>query len=87
MEFNEELLTDEGYRRLNALQQYELIAEHCRDIEERIRTAPSHLEARRIADAACARMKEACRSTLVKTALEANVENLIARYWDAQMRE
>jgi hypothetical protein len=82
---NEELLTDEGYRQLNGNQQYELIAAHCRGIEERIRSASSRPEAMRIADAACTQIELTCHSVLIRTALAANVEEMISRYWNTAL--
>ncbi len=78
---NEELLADEGYRQLNGNQQYELIAMHCRGIEERIRTAPSRQEAVLIADTACTEIGRTCHSVLIRSALAAKVEDMISRYW------
>jgi hypothetical protein len=82
MHFNEELLTDERYLRLNGNQQSEHIANHCADIEDRIRSAPSRLEAVRLKELECAKFKQECQSTLVRTALARYVEEMISRYWD-----
>jgi hypothetical protein len=82
MHFNEELLTDERYRQLNGNQQSELVARHCADIEDRIRSAPSRLEALRLKELACSRFKQTCSSVLVRTALTRHVEELISRNWE-----
>jgi hypothetical protein len=82
MHFDEELLTDERYLRLNGNQQSEHIANHCVEIEDRIRLAPSRLEAVRLKELACIKFKQECQSTLVHTALAKYVEELISRYWD-----
>jgi len=82
MYVNEELLTDERFRQLNGNRQSELIADHCADIEDRIRSAPSRLEAMRLKESACTTFEQACPSVLVRTALSRYVEELIVRYWD-----
>ena len=82
MYVNEELLTDERFRQLNGNRQSELIANHCADIEDRIRSAPSRLEAIRLKESTCTRFEKACPSALVRTALSRYVEELISRYWD-----
>jgi len=82
MYLNEELLTDERYMQLNGNRQSELIANHCGDIENRIRSAPSRLEAERLKELACTKFKQECQSMLVRTALTRYVEKLISRYWD-----
>ena len=82
MHFNEELLTDERYLRLTGKQQSEHIANHCAEIEDRIRLAPSRLEAVRLKELTCTKFKQECQSTLVRTALTRYVEELIARHWD-----
>lgn len=79
---NEELLTDERYRQLDENQQSELITKHCADIEDRIRSAPSRLEALRLKESACSGFERACSSALVRTSLASHVEELISRYWD-----
>ncbi len=82
MYLNEELLTDERYIQLNGNRQAELIANHCGDIENRIRSAPSRLEAVRLKELACAKFEQECSSTLVRAALATHVGELISRYWD-----
>jgi hypothetical protein len=82
MHFNEELLTDERYLRLNGNQQSELIGKHCTDIEDRIRSASSRLEAVQIKEMACSEFKKECQSKLVRTALSIHVEDIIIFYWD-----
>jgi hypothetical protein len=84
MHFNEELLTDERYQQLHGNQQSELIANHCGDIEERIRSASSRLEAVHLKELECTKFKQECQSTLVRTALTRYVEEIISRYWDKQ---
>jgi len=81
MDFNEELLTDERFERLNTHRQSELIAEYCSDIEDRIRSASSRLEALRFAESSCTRFEQTCPSALVRKALERHVEKLILQYW------
>ncbi len=81
MEFNEELLTDERFERLNTNRQSELIAEYCADIEDRIHSASSRLEALRLAESSCTRFEQTCLSTLVRKALERHIEGLILQYW------
>jgi hypothetical protein len=82
MYLNEELLTDERYRQLTENRQSELLANHCADIEDRIRSAPSRLEAVRLKEFACNKFGQECPSALVHTALTKYVNDLIARYWD-----
>jgi hypothetical protein len=82
MYMNEELLTDERFRQLNGNRQSELIANHCADMEDRIRSASSRSEAIRLKESTCARFEEACPSALVRTALSRHVEELISHYWD-----
>jgi hypothetical protein len=82
MYINEELLTDKRYQQLHGNKQSELIANHCVDIEDRIRSAPSRLEAVRLKELECAKFKQDCQSTLVRTALARYVEELISCYWD-----
>jgi hypothetical protein len=82
MHFNEELLTDERYLRLNGNQQSEHIANYCTEIEDRIRLAPSRLKAVRLKELECTKFKQECQSSLVRTALTRYVEELISRYWD-----
>jgi hypothetical protein len=83
---NEELLTEERYRRLSGSQQLELITKYCHDIEDRIRSAASRHEAEAIAAEACAGIEEACQSSLIRSALGKNVENLISKYWNVPGR-
>ena len=82
MTFDEELLADNRFLQLNAPRQSEIISIYCVTIEERIRKAPSRLEALRIAESSCGRFKEVCSSTLVQNALERHVEDLILQYWE-----
>jgi hypothetical protein len=82
MMFNEELLTDDRFARLNSTQQYEVIGKHCVDIEERIRTATSRLDAERNSTSACLQFEKECPSMLVRHALTRRVEELLIKYWD-----
>ena len=82
MRFNEELLTDQRYLRSNGNQQSEQIANHCVEIEDRIRLAPSRLEAVRLKELACTKFNQECQSSLVRAALTRYVEELISRHWD-----
>jgi hypothetical protein len=82
MYMNEELLTDERFLRLDANRQSELITEYCADIEDRIRSAPSRLEALRLSESSCTRFEQACPSALLRKALETHIEELILQYWD-----
>jgi len=82
MYFNEELLTDELYLKLNGKQQSGLIANHCADMEYRIRSASSREEAIRLKEMACTTFNQECQSALIRTALIRHVEDLISRYWD-----
>jgi hypothetical protein len=82
MQYIEELLTDERFRQFNEHQQSELIAEHFVGIEDRIRSAPTRLDAMQYKELACTRFEQACPSALLRTALARHVEKLILRYWD-----
>jgi hypothetical protein len=84
MYFNEELLTDELYLKLNGKQQSELIANHCADMEYRIRSAQSREEAIQLKEMACTKFKKECQSTLVRTALIRYIDDLILHYWDSR---
>jgi hypothetical protein len=84
MNYNEELLTDELFLKLNGRQQSELIANHCADMEYRIRSAPSREEAIQLKETACTRFKKECQSTIVLTALLKHVEYLILHYWGSR---
>jgi hypothetical protein len=81
MIFNEELLTDDRFARLNSTQQFDMIAKHCGEIEERIRTASSRIEAERNSTSACVQFEKECPSMLVRHALLRHVEELIVKYW------
>jgi hypothetical protein len=81
MILNEELLTDEGFARFGKQRQSEIIAKHCSEVEERIRTASSRLEAERGSAEACLQFEKECPSMLVRNALASRVEELIAKYW------
>ena len=75
-------IIDGRYWQLNGNQQLELIAKHCVDIEDRIRSAPSRLKALRLKELACSRFEQTCSSALVRAALSKHVEGLISHYWD-----
>ena len=81
MIFNEELLPDDRFAQLNSTQQSEIIANHCAEIEELIRTASSRFEAERISADACLRFENECPSMLVRHALTHRVEEFITKYW------
>jgi hypothetical protein len=82
MIFNEELLTDNRFAQLNRAQQSNIIANHCAEIEERIRNASSRLEAERVLASTCLQFEKECPSMLVRNALTSRMEELIAKYWN-----
>jgi hypothetical protein len=81
---NEELLSDERFVRFSTQHQSEIISLHCGEIEERIRTASTRLEAELGSAEACLQFEKECPSTLVKQAMTRRVENLIIQYWGSK---
>jgi hypothetical protein len=65
--------------------QEELLARSCRDIEERIRTAGTLRNARRIADEACRDFDSECESSVMQTYVRKHAENLLHRYWGSEI--
>jgi hypothetical protein len=78
---NEELFNERQFLQLNQAHQSELIANHCAEIEERVRNASSRLEAERVSASACLQFEKDCQSMLVRNALTHRMEELIAKYW------
>ena len=66
---------------MNGERRTALIAKLCAGAEERIRSATSRQEAERIAASACDELGGTCESTLVRRALTAKLETLIAERW------
>jgi hypothetical protein len=66
---------------LNQNRQKELIAQHCSDALERIRTAPSKSEARRIVDEFCQKFDQECESAMVRKFLKQYVNSLLNQHW------
>ena len=81
MILNEELLSDERFAQFSTQRQSEIIAARCMEVEERIRTASSRLEAERESVGACLKFEKECFSMLVRNALTRRVEKLITKYW------
>jgi hypothetical protein len=61
--------------------QNELIAHHCSDALERIRTSPSKSEARRIVDEFCQKFDQECDSAMVRKFLKQYVNSLLNQHW------
>ena len=78
---NEELLSDERFAQFSTQHQTEIITAHCKDVEERIRSASSRLVAEREAVGGCLQFEKECPSMLVRSALTRRVEELITKYW------
>ena len=81
MILNEELLSDERFAQFSTQRQSEIIAARCKEVEERIRTASSRLEAERESVGACLKFEKECSSMIVRNALTRRVEKLITKYW------
>jgi hypothetical protein len=81
MMFNEELLTVDRFAQLKSSQQYDIIAKHCSEVEERIRTASSRCEAERVSANTCLQFHHECPSALVRDALTRRVGELISKHW------
>jgi hypothetical protein len=80
-DFEDELLSDESFRRLSKQRQSELIGKHCAGIEEKIRSSTSPGEAECIAADACRKFEDECPSALILDALKSRLEHLIGQYW------
>ena len=76
-----ESITDQQFLSLGQQRQVEILAEHCADIEEKIRSAQSRTEAQTIADSTCGKLQEACLSNLVQRALVRRTREFIEQYW------
>lgn len=82
MDVNEEFISD---RVLDSGQQKEIIARHCADAEDRIRTAASKSEASRIVDDLCQRFDRECESSLVRSFLKKHVNHLLTLHWSERV--
>jgi hypothetical protein len=78
---DEELINERQYLRLNQTRQSELIAKHCREIEESIRGAHSKEEAEQISSKACTKFESECTSSIVRMALAQYIQDKITHYW------
>ena len=81
---HEELFNNRLFLQLENKRQSELIAKHCADIEEQIRTASSRSDAERISTSACFQFENECPSKLLHNALRRRVKELIAQYWSQE---
>ena len=79
----EELFSEDRFVRIGEDLQSELIARHCAEVEDRIRTASSRPDAERVSAEACSRFREECPSALLRNALTRRVEELVNKYWRA----
>ncbi|HQU74523.1 MAG: hypothetical protein KDI06_10665 [Calditrichaeota bacterium] len=59
-----------------------LIREHCLDIEEKIRTAPSAEKALIIIEDACRELENLCGNDFLPTMLRRQVEDFYQRFWE-----
>jgi hypothetical protein len=66
---------------LNQNRQKELITQHCSDALERIRTASSKSEARRIVNEFCQKFDQECESAMVRKFLKQYVNSLLNQHW------
>jgi hypothetical protein len=80
----DESMTDQQFLGLGERRQREALAEHCAQIEERIRTAPSRLEAEVAAQRACDRFARDCPSSIVHKALPRRVWELVEQRWSTK---
>ena len=80
----DEVLDDRRYMQMNSQQQLRLIEQYCGGIGEKIRTAASKEEARRLADEACGAFERECPSDLVRRSLVHRVRQMVDEHWDGQ---
>lgn len=77
----EELLSEDGLSGLGRTRQKEVIADHCAEIENRIRSAGSREEAETIAGVACHQFESECSSDLVRRGLVQRVHQMVEQHW------
>lgn len=87
MNFHEELVTDNRFAQFNKKQQTDLLAKHCADIEERIRTASSRYEADRVSAEVCLEFEKECHSSVVRRSMKQRVQDLLIEYWHPSTKD
>jgi hypothetical protein len=80
----DESMTDRQFLGLGERRQREALAEHCAQIEKRIRIAPSRLEAEDAAQQACDRFARDCPSSIVRKALARRIWELVEQRWETR---
>lgn len=78
---NEELSLDNSPSLLDTARQDELIAQHCRGIEGKIRRAASREQAAVIVAETCRSFETACLSEVIQNFLHRHVHNLLEKHW------
>jgi hypothetical protein len=61
--------------------QEDLIWQHCRGIDERIRSAQSKDEAQRLVEESCRHFEQSCESKVVSTFLKKYLHDLYEKEW------
>jgi hypothetical protein len=61
-----------------------LIVKYCADIQDRIRTADSELDASKIVESACERFGSECENHVLRSMLREYLTQLVQRYWKSR---
>ncbi|MEX1277198.1 MAG: hypothetical protein WEB62_02875 [Bacteroidota bacterium] len=78
MAMQDELIFDEP---LHPDRQREAIGLHCAGLEERIKSAPTRLQAEKVLTEVCDGFDQACESSIVRTYLKQHAHKLLLQYW------
>lgn len=66
---------------MHPARQQEMIGLYCAGLEERVRSAPTRLQAEQVLSEACDGFDQACESSIVRAYLKQYAHKLLLQYW------